>query len=224
MAHALSPFASTTLAGLVVEMNSRLSTPLGALRAELASALNALESTSTADSFVGANLALARGAMRDAQVSLERVRALLERAVAQFAPSSIAASAYSGSRRSSVLAVDDDPRVLGFLRRALRDCDLMTFSDPREALAQLAGDERFDIVLSDVMMPTMTGDLFYAEVQRLAPEQAERFAFVTSGTTDDAIQKALDATGRPSLTKPFAVHALRAVVDEARARRERSRG
>ncbi len=74
------------------------------------------------------------------------------------------------------------------------------------------------------MMPTMTGDLFYAEVRRLAPEQAERFTFATSGTTDDTIQKALEATGRPVLTKPFTLHALRAVVDEARARRERSRG
>ncbi len=73
------------------------------------------------------------------------------------------------------------------------------------------------------MIPIMVGDLFYVE-WRLAPEQAERFAFVISGTTNDAIQKALDEAGRPVLPKPLTRAPLRTSIVEARARRDRSRG
>lgn len=64
------------------------------------------------------------------------------------------------SRPLSVLVVDDEDLVRKFVERVLREAGYQTAtaSDGPEALEVAAGLESFDILVTDVMMPQMTGD------------------------------------------------------------------
>src|SRR5476649_1593451 len=64
------------------------------------------------------------------------------------------------SRPLSVLVVDDEDLVRKFVERVLREAGYQTAtaSDGPEALAVASTLESFDILVTDVMMPQMTGD------------------------------------------------------------------
>ena len=62
-------------------------------------------------------------------------------------------------------------------------------------------------------MPGMSGCELYDEIRRIAPEQAARMVFVTGGS-DECSERALAASGRPVLTKPFASKELRSFVEK----------
>jgi EAL domain-containing protein (putative c-di-GMP-specific phosphodiesterase class I) len=74
-----------------------------------------------------------------------------------------------GHGAGRILLVDDDPALLGVLRRALADVghEVVTASDGREALRLLETPESFDAVVSDITMPHMSGiDLLRAVRER----------------------------------------------------------
>jgi len=64
------------------------------------------------------------------------------------------------SRPLSVLVVDDEDLVRKFVERVLREAGYQTAtaSDGPEALEVAAKLETFDMLVTDVMMPQMTGD------------------------------------------------------------------
>ena len=76
---------------------------------------------------------------------------------------------------TSVLFVDDEPRILNGLRKMLqsmRDEWHMEFAESgAEALERLAA-HRFDVLVTDVRMPQMSGGDLLARVQESHPEVA----------------------------------------------------
>jgi two-component system cell cycle sensor histidine kinase/response regulator CckA len=64
------------------------------------------------------------------------------------------------SRPLSVLVVDDDDLVRKFVERVLREAGYQTATAPDgpEAIGVAATLETFDILVTDLMMPQMTGD------------------------------------------------------------------
>lgn len=113
------------------------------------------------------------------------------------------------NRRGSVLIIDDNEalaRSLGYLLSPDRDVECLSRAD--EALARIAAGRRYDAILSDLMMPTMTGMELYAEVRRVAPEQADRMVFMTGGVFTADVRAFLDSVPNPQLTKPFASEQL----------------
>jgi DNA-binding response OmpR family regulator len=67
-----------------------------------------------------------------------------------------------------------------------------------------------EIVLSDVMMPQLDGMQLYRQLVELAPDQAQRMAFMSSGGYPT---EALDHD-RPCLDKPFDLTQLRTLIDD----------
>lgn len=119
-----------------------------------------------------------------------------------------------------VLIVDDEAVFTQSLRRLLqRTHDVEVANDGREALAAVKRGARFDVILSDVMMPEMGGLELYDEVLRIAPEQARRFVFLTGGPFGGASQHRLHALGRRQLEKPVDMTALRAMITQVAAER-----
>lgn len=107
-------------------------------------------------------------------------------------------------RRSRVLVVDDEPmmcELVGFMLEPR--FEVLCLSSGREALAKLRAGERFDVVLSDLMMPEVSGiDLFRVLVHE-QPALAKRMIFMTGGTFTELMDRFLEEVGAAPLMKPF---------------------
>jgi DNA-binding NtrC family response regulator len=67
-----------------------------------------------------------------------------------------------------ILLVDDDTSVLNMLSRALISYDLVVAHDGAEALA-LANGAPLDLLITDYLMPEMTGDELIARMREQRP-------------------------------------------------------
>jgi putative two-component system response regulator len=124
-----------------------------------------------------------------------------------------------GSARVHVLCVDDEPIVLRLMSRLLErlGVDVTTATGPLEALGVFEA-ERFDLIVTDIRMPSMDGHAFLAEIRARDPEVP---VIVATGhaSLDNAIRALRDgASGM--LMKPFTGEEFQT---EVRAALERSR-
>ncbi len=87
--------------------------------------------------------------------------------------------------RLRVLLVDDEEIVRRCTARTLSDFEVVSVSSAAEALEFLENDSDFDAVLSDVMMPRVSGPELYARCYELYPLLAQRFVFA-SGNPESA--------------------------------------
>ena len=107
-------------------------------------------------------------------------------------------------RRARILVVDDEPGLLRVLGLILgRHHELVAESKAEQALERLRAGERFDIILSDLMMPGMTGIQLLEELLRMAPDQAERLVFLTGGASTPSVREFLTTTKQHLIAKPF---------------------
>ena len=74
----------------------------------------------------------------------------------------------------------------------------------------LAGD--FALVLCDLMMPALSGDVFYRAVERIRPDLCERFVFMTGHRSDAKTDGFLEKVNCLVLRKPFPLQHLRDVM------------
>lgn len=121
-------------------------------------------------------------------------------------------AAHGAGGRGAVLLVDDDAAVGTALRRILRDHDVTVTTAAREALALIEEGRRFDVILSDLMMPEMTGAAFHAELTRRLPEAADRVVFVSGGASTPDAQAFLDRVANRCIDKPFDPDHVREIV------------
>lgn len=115
----------------------------------------------------------------------------------------------------SVLFVDDEKCVLRALERTLRDEGYITSfcSDPLDALTRI-GEEAFDIVVSDFMMPNMSGVDFLALVRERRPAS---FRMLMTGCADSqaTIRAINESAVCHYLEKPWTDTDLKAVLRAA---------
>ena len=112
---------------------------------------------------------------------------------------------------SRILIVDDDTDISGVLADVLvLSHRIVIASNAAEAIELIREGDRFDIILSDVMMPQLDGMQLYRQLVELAPDQAQRMAFMSSGGYPT---EALDHD-RPCLDKPFDLTQLRTLIDD----------
>lgn len=110
--------------------------------------------------------------------------------------------------RATILLVEDEPAVRTFIRRGLdkRGYRVLAFADPGEALAFATADlGAFDAVVTDLVMPTMSGtDL----ARRLAELRPDLPILLITGYDPEGEVAVLTAY----LRKPFSVSELDAAV------------
>jgi CheY-like chemotaxis protein len=115
-------------------------------------------------------------------------------------------------RRGRVLVVDDEPFVGTVLRRTLAEHDVTVVDSAAAALSRVSAGERYDVVLSDLIMPAMSGMDLYRELAKQDPALAQRFVFLTGGAFTATARDFLERERVECVEKPFDVEALRAVV------------
>ncbi len=121
-------------------------------------------------------------------------------------------AAAPGTARETVLVVEDDESIRNLLARVLGQAgyEVLTAPDAHEALA-LGSETRFDLLLTDVVMPGMNGgDLVF----RLRARQPTLRALLMSGYATDSLAGRIPEAVE-FLAKPFTPEELLARVREA---------
>ncbi|MFL5605962.1 MAG: PAS domain S-box protein [Gemmatimonadaceae bacterium] len=140
-------------------------------------------------------------------VQLPRVTPIERKA----APPPPPASTASVPRR--VLVVDDEPSMRVAIATFLQSLGhaVTATHDGKEARALLAAGE-YDVVLLDLRMSGLGGDTLYRELCASDPRHARRVVFVTGDTQSEHARRFLAEAGRPSVSKPFQLDDLAAVL------------
>lgn len=122
-----------------------------------------------------------------------------------------------------ILCVDDDPAHILAVRRALAPkYEVVAAESGAAALEMLRGEERFDVVLSDLRMPELPGDLLLAEAANLRSE-ARRVIVTGFPDADEVTASFAAGSVHHVLTKPWRPAELRFVIDQLLAQQELSR-
>lgn len=112
--------------------------------------------------------------------------------------------------RGRVLLVDDDVPVCRMLVRLLRDeHEVLVTTDGLDALEMLEAGERFDAIISDINMPSLSGADLQRAVMRFAPEQVDRLIFLTG---DSSSALAAQVRSNLVLDKVEHLHLLKSLV------------
>ncbi|MCX7981476.1 MAG: PAS domain S-box protein [Syntrophales bacterium] len=115
-----------------------------------------------------------------------------------------------------VLVVEDDEAVLDITVQMLKllGCDTWAFSSPEKALKFLLQSGReVDIVITDVIMPGMTGKELMERVKQVRPEAS--FIFMSGYTANVIAHHGILEEGIIYLQKPFTIVDLSARLSQA---------
>jgi DNA-binding response OmpR family regulator len=103
----------------------------------------------------------------------------------------------------NILLVDDDRELAETLKLLLesRNYVVTTAGDGVQALREVI-DFDFDVIICDLMMPHMPGDMFYLAVGKTKPELCKRFIFVTGHGDNPKVEAFLKQINGVVLFKP----------------------
>jgi DNA-binding response OmpR family regulator len=121
----------------------------------------------------------------------------------------------------SVLLVDDQPELANFLREYLVNAgySVTVAHDGSEGLVHI-GQRDFDIILSDMMMPKMQGNVFYKRIEAIKPHLCERFILMTGHHYESEVLDFLKSMRGLTLYKPLEM----SLLDDALAMIPKRRG
>jgi DNA-binding response OmpR family regulator len=113
-----------------------------------------------------------------------------------------------------LLLVEDDEAYARILKEYLETSNfIVTLArDGVEGLKQVMGAD-FDVIVCDMLMPKMPGNMFYIAVERTKPALAKRFVFITGHESDPKIASFLKQVRGLSLFKPFQMHQLLETIE-----------
>jgi DNA-binding NtrC family response regulator len=118
--------------------------------------------------------------------------------------------------QTTVLAVDDDEAILGLIGHTLRTAGyrVLLANGGRNAIEVFeAAADPIHLLLTDVIMPDLTGPVVAERLRRRAPRLPVLFI---SGFHDaDLVQRFVTSKGFTLLPKPFTMDALLRVVQES---------
>jgi PAS domain S-box-containing protein len=120
----------------------------------------------------------------------------------------------SGKATGTILLVEDDDAVRRLARRVLEGVgyNVLEAANGAEALAMYLRQPRIDLVITDVIMPGMSGQELSGRLRDLRPEQ--QILYVSGYTDDTILQHGTFLPNTSFLQKPFSPSALVARVQE----------
>jgi len=109
-----------------------------------------------------------------------------------------------------ILAIDDEPTVLQYLSQVLTDegHKVETVDNADDAL-RMVKNNRYNLILSDIKLPSMSGIELYKELQKVAKSLAKRVVFITGDVMGTDTRDFLLKTKAPYITKPFDAEELK---------------
>jgi len=119
-----------------------------------------------------------------------------------------------GLMAMSILLVDDEPAILRALGRLLAayGCEVTPASSGREALELLQRQGEYDCILSDMMMPDVSGMDLYEWMRAHRPELAPRLVLMTGGAFTPRAMRFVERHANAVLDKPIEPESLLAAL------------
>jgi DNA-binding response OmpR family regulator len=114
----------------------------------------------------------------------------------------------------SVLLLDDDVELVEMLKLVLeaQNFFVTTATNGVEGLHEIMSFD-FDVIICDLMMPKLPGDMFYLAVQRTKPQLCGRFIFITGHANDAKFTAFLAKTDGIALYKPVKIEDLLRAIE-----------
>lgn len=118
------------------------------------------------------------------------------------------------SVRHRVLVVEDERNMRNVLETLLAErFDVVTVATGQEAQHLLSQDDRWDVILCDLLMPVVSGMDLHDWLRDRSPALADRMVFMTGGAYTEQAIALLDASPGRWIEKPFEFDALTALID-----------
>ena len=109
-----------------------------------------------------------------------------------------------------VLIVDDEPALRRTLERVVRNLGFVGVAVGEAGLAyEMLDGGTFDLVLLDIHLPQMSGDVLYFALTRRWPRLRGRIVLMTGDPAAIRSDWPGELAGCPVLSKPFTLEALR---------------
>ncbi|MFO7768193.1 MAG: ATP-binding protein [bacterium] len=117
--------------------------------------------------------------------------------------------------QGEVLVVDDERRIQELLEETLGLVGhrVRSVSDGHEALTLLEEGYDPDVIVLDLKMPVMDGEALFQRIQQDHPRLVSRVLFLTGDVLSRSAREFLEGAGRPYMSKPFQLRALREAVE-----------
>jgi CheY-like chemotaxis protein len=109
----------------------------------------------------------------------------------------------------NILLLDDDVELAQTLKSLLEKHNFIvtTVENGADGLREIISLD-FDVIICDMMMPKLPGDMFYLAVERLKPLLRNRFIFITGHNNNPSVSKFLRNVDAVLLEKPFQLSEL----------------
>ncbi len=125
-------------------------------------------------------------------------------------------AAKSAAPRGHILVADDEPHIRRILQTLLETAafHVDTQPDGTAAIKALEGDERYDLILLDIMMPGATGLEVLSHLRELKHRKSTPVVILTAKGQDADREQAFSLGANDFLTKPFSPKKLLARINE----------
>jgi len=120
---------------------------------------------------------------------------------------------------NKVLLLEDDTAFKEIMTDFLKESgfEVMAVMNGVEGVHQVLASD-FEVILCDMMMPTLPGDMFYRAVERMRPHLCDRFIFMTGHRGNVKVNDFIKSVSGTVLTKPFHVDDLLEMIAFVRVR------
>ena len=123
-------------------------------------------------------------------------------------------------RTRKVLLLEDRNDFQEVIREYLVSCsyEVISVSTGIQGLQEIMNKGGFDLILCDMMMPQMGGEMFYWAVTRVRPATRERFIFFTGHKNNPRLEFFFRRVNARVIYKPFKLSVLDSAIREVFSR------
>ena len=111
---------------------------------------------------------------------------------------------HGAAKTKRILLLEDDEMLKNAIKEYLETnfYDVVAVSNGAEGVRAVLKQE-FDVIVCDMMMPKLPGDMFYTAIERMRPHLCRRFIFITGHRGNPKITDFIKQVKGAMLAKPF---------------------
>jgi CheY-like chemotaxis protein len=120
--------------------------------------------------------------------------------------------------RKRILILDDDFAFADVTSSLLEEngYEVELAADGVQGIKKIMVND-YSVILCDMIMPNLAGDMFYVAVERVKPHLCRRFVFMTGRQGDRKVDEFVRKVRGLIVWKPFQIHVLMEAIQAAEA-------